>query len=297
MKEKKVEVFKVRIKTLDESELAFESILLNKDFHNVDIKSGGRYSQLAFVNEYDEYIVGMIQSTKMDSTPPKRNVETDVTSALGLKKEEGLLYGNVFLYNKEKKVLLYEVTRDGLFAGQLNDFIYGLVRDYDIPKFDIRFLVLMNADAMYKLLTMGEKKSIHMQFANPDEMIRKIKNGQKSIKEIAKPGKDFGAELIDVTYKVTSSKDKFLNSGHINNMLEFIDEKIELLRDNVRKFSVRGYEEDEEGITEVDLIKDKMIEKIKYEEAKNSADLKPLARKQEIILAYDRLRKDIYRYL
>jgi len=298
MKEKKVEVVQVNIKTVDGSELRFENILLNPDFQNVDKKNGGKYSQFVYLQDYPDYVVGLVQSTKMDSTPPKRNIDTNITTSLGLLREEGLLYGNVFLFDKEKRVLLYEVTKDGLFIGQLDGLIYDLVRDYEnIVKFDIRFATLMNADAMHKLLTMGDKKAVHIQFANPEEMLKKVKNDQKAIKEIAKPGKDMGADLIDVIYKIGAHKTNYLHNGLINHMLEFINNKFDLLKDNVKKFSIKGYEEDEEKMTEVDFIKDKMVEKIKYTDAKNMADLKPNERKQEIILAYDRLRGDIYRYL
>lgn len=79
-------------------------------------------------------------------------------------------------------------------------------------------------------------------------------------------------------------------------MLEYLSERYNLLRDNVKKFSIRGYEEDEEKVTEVDLIRDLMFEIIKYEEDKNSKDLKPFQRKQEIIAAYNRLERDINAY-
>jgi hypothetical protein len=297
MTEKKVEVVQVRIKTIDETEFKFEQILLNPDFHNVDIKIGGSHRSLVYIQDYEDYCVGLIQSTKMDSTPPKRNILTNETLALGLKREEGLLYGNVFLFDKVKQVLLYEVTRDGLFIGQLGDLFYSLIRDYPIVKIDIKFIPLMNANAMEKLLSMGDRKAVHIQFAHPDEMLKKIKGEQSAIKEIIKPGKDIGAELIDVIYKVTTTKGKYLHNGKINNMLEYINNKFDLLRDNVKKFEIKGYEEDVEKITEVDFIRDKMIEKIKYSDGKNMSDLKPTARKQEIILAYERLRQDIYRYL
>lgn len=296
MSEKKIEVFKVIVKTTDKSELNFEDILLNIDFHKVDIKSGPKYSQLNYVEDKGDYIVGMIQTTKMNATPPKRNVETDVVSPLGLIKEEGLLYGNVFLYYKAKKALIYEVTRDSLFIGQLDSFIYALVKDSELIKFSIRFNSMMKPDAMKKLLTMGDRKSIHMQFAYPDELIKKIKNNQSSLKEIAKPGKDIGAELIDVTYKISGNKGKFLQNGKINQMLEYIGDKYSLVKDNIKEFTIKGYTEDEENITEVDLIKDVMVDVIKYQEDKNMEDLKPFQRKQEIIAAFKRLETDINTY-
>jgi hypothetical protein len=296
MSEKKIEVFKVTIKTTDQSEFKFEDVLLNRNFQNIDKKQGGKHIQLAYVEDKGDYVVGIVQTTKMNATPPKRNVLTNETKPLGLEKSEGLLYGNVFLYQKTKSVLLYEVTKDSLFIGQLDSFIYDLVRESDLIKFDVRFRPLMNADAMRKLLEMGDKKSVHIQFAYPGELIKKIKNEQSSIKEIAKTGKDIGADLIDVTYKISGHKDLYLQNGPVNKMLEFIHDKFALLKDNVKKFSVKGYEINEEIISEVDFVKDAMVEKIKYIEDKNSKDLRPFVRKQEIENAYIRLEKDINQY-
>jgi len=155
---------------------------------------------------------------------------------------------------------------------------------------------MMKADAMKKLLHMGDKRSVHIQFAYPGELIKKIKNSQRSLKEIAKPGKDIGAEFIDVTYKISSRKDKFLQNGPINGMLEYLGGKFDLIKDNIRKFSIKGYEEDEENISEVDFIKDVMVEVIKYEEDKNMKDLRVFLRKQEIEAAYLRLTTDLSVY-
>lgn len=296
MSHKKIGVYKVGINTTDESVLNFEDIISNQSFQNIDKKIASKSTQLAYVEDKGDYILGMIQTTKMNATPPKRNVVSNIISSLGLDQDEGLLYGNVFLYSKLKKALLYEITRDSLFVGQLDELIYSLVKESELPKFNIRFTPMMKADAMQKLLRMGDKRAIHMQFAHPDELIRKIKNSQSSIKEIAAPAKKIGAEFIDVTYKISSRKDKFLQDAPINKMLEFVGEKFDLIKDNVRKFSIKGYEENEEKITEVDVIKDLMVELINYEEDKNMKDLKVFQRKQQIEAAFLRLTTDLSIY-
>lgn len=293
MSKKKIEVFKVRIKTVDGSELNFEDILLNKDLTTKVVKSAGKYVELVYVEEKVDFVIGLVQSTKMNATPPKNNTQTRKMSSLGLEGFEGLCYGNVFLYSKSTKFFLYEVTKDGVYMGQLGNHIYDIVKDTELVKFDIRFDVIMNVDAMRKLMTMGSKKAIHMQFAYPDEILKKVKNEQQSLKEIAKPGKELGAELIDVTYKITTKKGNSLHSGKINQILEWIGDNYALMKENVKKFAIRGYEEDENNITEVDLIKDKMIEFITYNENKNMDDLKPTARKHEIVEAYDRIKRDL----
>ncbi|GAA4917439.1 hypothetical protein [Mucilaginibacter defluvii] len=302
MSKKKIEVFRVRIKTLSGDVLNFEDLLLNSDLTSISIKSGPKHTQFVFIEEKEDVILGIVQSTKMNATPPKNNILTNQLSSLGLTEPEGLAYGNVFLYSKTSKFFLYEVTKDGLYMGQFDKHIYDIVHKYNetneylIQSFDIRFDLVMNIDAMKKLLGMGSKKSVHMQFFAPQEIVKKVKNNQKSLKEIAKPGEELGAELIDVTYKITSKKDKSLHTSKINQMLEWIGNNYDLMKSNIRKFAIRGYEEDESNITEVDFIKDKMIEFINYNEDKNMVDLKPTLRKQEILSAYERIKNDLDNY-
>ncbi len=73
MSEKKIEVFKVIIKTTDSLDLNFEQILIDSDLQNVDKKSGPKHIQLAYVEDKGDYVIGIIQTTKMGPTPPKRN--------------------------------------------------------------------------------------------------------------------------------------------------------------------------------------------------------------------------------
>lgn len=207
-----------------------------------------------------------------------------------------MLYGNTFLYAKATKVLMYEVTKSGTFIGQLDDFFYKLTKDSDLPKFSLRFNIVMNVDAMEKMLRMGQKKAIHMQFANPDGLLKKIKDEQKSLKEIAKTGKDVGAELIDVTYKITGRKDKSLHTKKIDQLIEYAGNQYDMIKEHFNFIKVKGYDEDEEKVTEVDLIKDKMLQFISYSESKNMIDIRPKERKDQIVLAYEKIEKDLNKY-
>lgn len=293
MSKKKVEVFKVKIRTVDDSILSLGDLLLVPSLINKVVRTGGKHIQLDYVEDKGDYIVGLVKSTNMSSTPPKNNVATGVMAPLGLGGAEGLCYGNVFLYSKKNNFFLYEVSKNGVYAGQLANLMYDLVRDEPIQEFDIQFRVVLTVDALKKLLTMGGQKAIHMQFVDPADIVRKVKNKQKSLKEIAKSGDELGAELIDVVYKITSRQGRTLNSGRINQLVTWISDNFGLVKDNIKEISVKGYEEDQETLTEVDLIRDRMVEFISYTENKNMDDLRPVPRKQEIVAAYERITKDL----
>lgn len=296
-KKKKVEIFQVILKTRDEiTPPSFEEILLNKLFLDKTIIGFAKRMQMSYIEDKEDFIVGIIETTQMGPTPPKHNTLTKKRNSLGLDTPEGLLYGNAFLYDKKTKVFMYEVTKNGTFIGQLDDFFYKLTKDSDLPKYSLRFSIVMNIDAMEKMLKMGTKKMLHMQFANPQGLLNKIKSSQKSLREIAKNGTELGADVIDVTYKMAGRKKKSLHTGNINRMLNYLKQESDLMREHFEYVKVKGYEEDSEKVTEVDLVKDKMIQFISYTEDRNMTDIRPKERKIEIIAAYERIVNDLNKY-
>ncbi len=297
MNKKKVEVFQTIIKVKNgETCPSFEDILLNKDFQDKTIHGFTKRAQMSYVEDKGDYIVGVIETTQMGPTPPKHNTVTKERSSLGLDTPEGLLYGNVFLYEKATKIFMYEVTKNGTFIGQLDDFFYKLTKDSTLPKYTLNFLVVMNFDAMEKMLRMGSKKVLHMQFANPKALYQKVKNSQSGLKDIAKNGTDFGAEVIDVTYKMQGRKKKSLHNNTIDKMLNYLKQEKDLLKEHFEYVKIRGYEDDSDTVTEVDLIKDKMIKFISYSEARNMIDIRPKERKDDLIRVYEGIANDLNKY-
>ncbi|MFC3352426.1 DUF6731 family protein [Sphingobacterium zeae] len=297
MSKKKVEVFQVIIKTRgDIPAPQFEDILMNTEFHDKTVHGFAKRIQMSYLEDKGDYIVGIIETTQMGATPPKYNTVTKERNSLGLDTPEGLLYGNVFLYDKTTKVFIYEVTKNGTFIGQLDDFFYKLTKDSDLPKYTIRFSMVMNVDAMEKMLRMGNKRMLHLQFANPAGLVKKIKNEQSSLKQLAKNGADVGAEVIDVTYKMEGRKKNSLHTGKVDQILNYLKEKSELALEHFQHIKVKGYDEDTENVTEIDLIRDKMIDYISYTEDRNMTDIRPHERKVEITEAYNRKIRDLKKY-
>src|SRR5690606_23289344 len=79
-------------------------------------------------------------------------------------------------------------------------------------------------------------------------------------------------------------------------IIEYAGNKYDMMKEHFNFIKVKGYDEDEEKVTEVDLIKDRMLQFISYSESKNMIDIRPKERKDQIILAYEKIEKDLNKY-
>ncbi|UKJ07921.1 DUF6731 family protein [Solitalea lacus] len=286
-KKKRLEVVTVTLRVNDYREFTFADFLMDPEISERDIKLSDRYVRLKYLEDCGDYIVGLVQTTKMQSTPPKNNVTTGVLSPLGLTNVEGLAYPNVFLFEKHRGILLYEISKEGTYLNQFEDVIYRLSNDTWYKPFDINFKTVYNVDSLEKLLSMGEKKTLEIEVANPDYLIRKSENEGKAVGEVLKPGKDLGADNFKIIASVGARTSHVLNGGFINSVLSGFQKLIPQSDGAVKHIKLKGYTtENKDSLTEVDLVIDTMKLYIKVNERKNMADLQPTERKQEIQSAY-----------
>ena len=83
------------------------------------------------------YIVGLVETTRNENIPPKKNRRNKKLQALGLTPEEGLAYGNVFIYEKKRNILMYEVNKFGCYVKHFLEYLYRCCREGDQFKYAI----------------------------------------------------------------------------------------------------------------------------------------------------------------
>lgn len=106
---KKVETFEVQL-TSDEDYL-FESMITDNDIVEAEQKVAGKIVSLKILKNGRSYIVGLVETTRNENIPPKKNRRNKRVQSLGLAPEEGLAYGNIFIYEKRRRILMYEVNK------------------------------------------------------------------------------------------------------------------------------------------------------------------------------------------
>ena len=128
-------------------------------------------------------ILGLIETTQDSDIPPKRNKRTGVYSSVQIDtRQEGFAYANIFLYDYERNVFLYEINRNGCFPNQLKKFIISCWKeDENNILFDLNFPAVVRADEYERMLQMNWYKKIKIELFNPVELQNSITEDSDSI--------------------------------------------------------------------------------------------------------------------
>ena len=122
----------------------------------------------------------MILKTTQDSDiPPKRNKRTGEFSPVNINtNEEGFAYANIFLYDTHRKVLVYEINKNGCFPRQFAEAVYehwnapvladeGEGEATQRTRFNLTFPVLARRDEYNRMLRMNYYKKVSVELINP----------------------------------------------------------------------------------------------------------------------------------
>jgi hypothetical protein len=100
---------------LNNDTLKFEHLLLSNLIKGVTLPcSNGKTLEISHVQDYPTFVTGIAITTRQTSIPPKRNLTNRTSQSLDIDNDEGLAYGNVFLFNKRCRFLM-SILRYGEF--------------------------------------------------------------------------------------------------------------------------------------------------------------------------------------
>ena len=292
IKKKIAEFVKIDTEWVDKtvSTLTFDQIIQNTEFINTEFYLKGKNYELKILNNTNDYIIGLIETTNKNNIPPKKNRKLKTVSKLGLTNDEGLAYANIFLFDKHTQVLIYEVNKMGCYIDNFISFIYLVWKNVNKNiQFKLRPNTVLNKDEYNRILKMSFHKSLEMQLANPTKLLEDDKHMNESLLHICKSGKDMNSSKVFAKFEVEAKRNqqKPLSSKKISSVLKGL-QKIMIGKngENVKKVIVKGYTEDSNELTSIDLIADRMLRFIKLDEPKESNDLLEKQRKEEILRVY-----------
>src|SRR5688572_16111974 len=93
---KKVETFKLILDTEENFKLL--DIITSDEVLNKEKRVKGKTVSYRILSDKPKYIVGLVETSRNDNIPPKKNRRNKKISELGLTPDEGLAYANVFLF-------------------------------------------------------------------------------------------------------------------------------------------------------------------------------------------------------
>jgi len=298
-KQKKIEFFKVDLKTLDNkpTDLKFEDLITSKEILSQEISLKGKEIELKISVNNDEYLIGIVETSRNNNLPPKKNRTAKTLSKLGLLIDEGLAYGNVFLYDKKNKMLMYEANKFGCYLDHFISFIYLAYKGTTIfKKFKIKLDAILTKDEYERIVNMNFHKSVEIQIANPEKIMAEFEHKNGAIYNVCSSAKNFHSSRVFAKFEVESRRSK--NSGLASKTLrEVLDDVGNLLlgktAENIQKVVITGYEKDIQKLQKIDLIADRYVKEITLEEPRQNFNLLEKQRTDQIKQLYINCKNDL----
>lgn len=286
---KKVEFFTVILKT--EEDFSFEQLITSSEVVEREFRIKGKDVELRILNKGRDTITGLVVTSRNENIPPKKNKKKKTIEKLGLEVGEGLAYANVFIYEKKRKILMYEVNKFGCFVDHFIDYIHRSCKDSEnFKSFDIALNSILNANEYQRMLKMRFHKSVELQIANPRQIIADYQHKQDALFNVCSSAASVGSTRLSTKFEVEAKKDGVgLTSRSVK---ELIDSVLRIFRspqgDNIKKIQVVGYETDSEDdkLQPIDLIADRYLQQIELDEPRENTDLLEGQRSKQI--------KDLY---
>lgn len=258
-------------------------------------------------------VVGLVITEQLKNLPPKRNKETGNFASLGLQDNEILAFGNIFLYDKNLKVIFYEVNGNGCYLDTFLDLIkeewnnrqHGQANQ--IVEINLASIPQNGGLAQFRRMTY--LKEFHFEIACPNAVLRECQDRGSSLTSAINPdlkkAVSSNADIMSINY-TTFGKTKNpqgLDGSRIRRLLKaahFILGSHQ--RSNVKVLKVVGYEPDPNGNRKTvkrtaDLIADLLTGTINLPTVVQQSDLQEQSRKTEIKALHAKLLPSLHSLL
>ncbi len=272
-------------------------LICDKFFNEKVIVYNDKKVEVSHITDEGGFILGMFVTTQVTDIPPGHlpGNEKDY-SIVDLGEGRGLAYPNVFLYDKSRHVILWEVNRTGVTEHAMQTFFNDILnREIDYSEHKIRFSPLLSTDAYNRVSDMVKIDEVEFQIVNPQEYLLR-ENTDSSLAGIANLVNDFAAtKSIKIT--IQADEDKTVNKANLLSVVKFIQGILWTPKGRMRnKIVVKGLKSDDEGRSVEDTINvllDRMTSYFDIKEYKRNTDLQVTDRKRGIKEAYSKIKKDI----
>lgn len=288
------------VSSVETSEISFEDALqcvvnLPKS------KSKKTFTVKTFGHSIENCKEGYVITEQNKDLPPKRNRTTGELTSLGLDLiNESLAYANVFLYNSNMNVLLYEVNGNGCYLDDLGDIItdvWNADTNHQVKIIEMNFVDVITAAEYQKMASMNYFKEFHVVVTCPSEIKREYSATKRSsysnIKSCINQAASYNSDILDMKFSAFGKK--VTPSGLSNKRLRQLANGFRFLlegnqRKNVKKLTIKGYatdSEDSRSIQTIDLIANVVKGKFDLPDVILNDNLQEVDRKQGIEQLYN----------
>lgn len=294
---KKVEIFEIIFTT--EEEFTFPEVITSTEVVEREFRVKGKDVSLRILNKgkTTDYIVGLVETSRNENIPPKKNRKKKTITKLGLEEGEGLAYANIFLYEKKRGILMYEVNKFGCYVDHFLDYIFRCTKkSKKFTAFDISLNPILKANEYQRMLKMTFHKSLELQVANPKQILEDYKHENDALWNVCSSAASVGSTRVNTKFEVAARGN---TTGLTSRSLQtIVDRVLAVMRgpkgSNINKIIVEGYESDSEDnkLQPIDLIADRYLQFIELDEPRENVDLLESQRSKEIKDLYEKCKDD-----
>lgn len=280
MGKKKIETLIIEVQST--TGIKFEDLLLSNEFDGKEKYIYGKDVALRVldVDKTNNTITGIIETSRKSNVPAKKNAKSKKISKLGLEASESLVYANIFIYDLSRKLIMYEVNKNGCFIDHFIEYFYRCSRDKEstIKDFGLKFNSLLKKDEYLRLKRFDYIKSLQIEVAHPKELELELKDETGAMSQMVSVASSLGFTQVSAKFNVTSREP---SEGVLSKSFDdFIQKSKKLLSSessqNVKKIIICGYDIDGESpnkLEPIDLVADRYLRTIDLNEPRENSDL------------------------
>lgn len=246
------------------------------------------------------YIIGLVVTTQNKEIPPKHIPATQHFVPVDIAANEGLAFGNVFLYDPNNNVFLYEINRNGCYVSQFIQFVYSNWNSINEHiKFSLKIVPILRSSSYQRMCDMNYYKKFVLEIFRPNELMNYLAHSNNGIATILQNQLQGGSVSNSSTMKIEQvainrrQNPLGISHSYVREMSDIVLSALGAgFRQNIEKLEVSGYTEDPESsrrVKTIDLIADSFDAWFFIEEIHRQSDLQETERKQEIQGLYTRL--------
>lgn len=307
-KRKRVDIVSIHVESLTNGIIAPTFYEVINNLTNVEISQDDKLYEFRFLNtNLADCVVGLVETTQDKDIPPIKNKQTKEFSQVRIDTNtEGLAFANIFLFDTQLKVLIYEVNRNGCYLQTFKQILEEKWATlHDDNQISVNFSAVCRFDEYNRMLQMNNYRKICYQICCPTEVLRIVRQQENSLSKSLLESQLSVAEQNNIN--IISIEQKCMPVAINRNGMQagFVREFTGLInavcgagqRQNINKYTVQGYTLDPESermrSTTINLLADVFDEYISIPEVQIQSSLQVVERKTSIEALYNKVHNEL----
>jgi hypothetical protein len=283
----------------------FYDLLIHRDVVKKEIGVSNRNVHFSIIDDNDNYFIGFLRSTIDKDLPAKIDKTTKKVSQLDVKENEGLAFGNIFLYSKDLKCLFFEVNRNSIYLNSFADFLYKCHSESTELKektgFKIIFGTIFRKKEYERAIKMESYKCFRLKVHQPAKLLHDIHEINSILEERIeteflsplKQAAELNTDIAEIEFNVSRSnlkKNGGLRKGKILPIIESFKNLLgyDQVRENIDVVEISGYTSESKSQQGINLIGDVYHTSFKLSVPRLGSSLQKKERKECILKIYEK---------